>query len=295
MTGRTLLAFGMLLLGTLATMPARACGTDDRFACATATPSSESKTSQTGTTSKAQRSTKIRGQKKRVAEKKVARNTARSRILKTSRNASRATAARAEQPAPVKPRRSESRVKPENAGEAEVTRAVEVPAPAETLTANDTAPRSELNVRTEPAVTAPPPTYEIASADTVALVSPPILSTSEFLSPVPTAGAAEIVRVAMPFQPAEAEPAAKTAPVLAANEPATVEFKSDPARLFSTPAASTDRANPRKNTPNGLSWMQAILLALGGGIVAVSMFKLFSVSRANLDAASAAQLPGQSL
>jgi hypothetical protein len=95
-----------------------------------------------------------------------------------------------------------------------------------------------------------------------------------------------MIRLAAPVEPIEPEPPSKAvapanrAPIMAASEaPApTVEFKSDPARLFATPAAASERASPRKNTPSGLSWMQAILLALGGGIVAISIFKLFSAS-----------------
>jgi hypothetical protein len=115
-----------------------------------------------------------------------------------------------------------------------------------------------------------PLSYEIASADSTFLISGTAHAISELLSPVPIAGAPEIIRVAV------TEPEApKAVPTAAPAEPSAVEFKSDPARLFTTPAAAIERPAPRKNSPGGLSWVQAILLTLGGSIVGISMFKLY--------------------
>jgi hypothetical protein len=287
MSGRAFLAFGILTLATLAAAPASACGTDDRFACASTAPSSDTKSTQTtatSTASKSQRGTKIRAQKKRLAAvKKTTRNAARARIIQASRSKSgrSSTASRVEESQRIESARIESRTKTETAKRAELrapaepTPETEMPSRIETSAPADTPSRTERSTATLA------PRYEIASADPAPLVAVPASPTNDLLSPVPTAGAPEIIRVAPSRTLAETEQITNTVPILAASEaPApTVEFKSDPARLFTTPAAASERASPRKNAPSGLSWMQAILLALGGGIVAISMFKLFSCSR----------------
>jgi hypothetical protein len=117
-----------------------------------------------------------------------------------------------------------------------------------------------------------PPSYEIASAGPVALLSGTPHPISELLSPVPIAGAPEIIRTVATIE-SDAPP--KAVAPLTVSEPSTVEFKSDPARLFATPAVAIERPAPRKNAPSGLSWVQAILLTLGGSIVGISMFKLY--------------------
>jgi hypothetical protein len=273
MSGRTLLAFGILAIGTLAAAPASACGSDDRFTCAPTTASSDAKSTTTASTAtKSQRSAKTRVQKKRLAAKKATRNAARAKIIQPSRNASsRTTAAKRVEESPrvaTNPR-------------------VEATSKLETPKRNEPTPPIARASESEKALTAAPaPRYEVADAESAALFSAPISPTSDLLSPVPTAGAPEIIRLATPSAVPETEQITKTAPinaapVMAASEvPApTVEFKSDPARLFATPAVASERPSPRKNAPSGLSWMQAILLALGGGIVAISTFKLFSASR----------------
>lgn len=285
MSGRAFLAFGIFTLATLAAVPARACGTDDRFACAS-TASSDTKSTQTAATStasKSQRGAKIRVQKKRVAaEKKAKRNAARARIIQASRSKTdrSSASARVEESAPVESTRRETTARTETA------KRMELRVPAEPLAAKEPpsrigtfAPAEAPSLNERSAV--PAPRYEIASAGSSPLVAVPASPASELFSPVPTAGAPEIIRLAAPSEVAEPEQITNSAPILAASEvPApTVEFKSDPARLFTTPVVA-ERPSPRKNAPNGLSWMQAVFLALGGGIVAISTFKLFSSSKA---------------
>jgi hypothetical protein len=286
MSGRSFLAFGILAVATLAAAPASACGTDDRFACASTASTSESKSTQTNTASKSQRGIKIRAQKKKLAAaKKTTRNAARARIIQASRSKTipAATAKRSEETPRVESTRVESKIKTEAAKRVEVRVPAELSSAVEMPVRIETFAPVETSFRTERSAATLAPRYEIASADPAPLVAAPVAPTSDLLSPIPTAGAPEIIRLAAPRAAPETEQITNSVPtnavpIVAASEAPTVEFKSDPARLFATPAAASERTSPRKNAPSGLSWMQAILLALGGGIVAISMFKLFSAS-----------------
>lgn len=287
MSGRTLLAFGILAIGTLAAAPASACGSDDRFACAPTAASTDAKSTQTttaATPSKSQRGTKLRAQKKRLAAaKKTTRNAARARIIQASRSPTvRSTSAKQTEETPRgESTRAESKTKTETAKRIELRAPAELSLPTETPSRLETSAPADTPSRTERSTAMLAPRYEIASADPAPLVAVPVSPTSDLLSPVPTAGAPEIIRLATASEVSEPELITNVAPIVAAIEApaATVEFKSDPARLFATPTVVSERPSPRKNAPSGLSWMQAILLALGGGIVAISMFKLFSCSR----------------
>jgi hypothetical protein len=285
MSGRSFLAFGILAVATLAAAPASACGTDDRFACGTTASTSESQSTQTTKASKSQRGTKIRAQKKKLAAaKKTTRNAARARIIQASRSkpVPVTAAKRAEETSHVESAR-EAKTKTETAKRVEARVPAELPSTTDKPTRIETFVPTETPFRTEQSFATLAPRYEIASADPAPLVAVPVAPTGDLLSPIPTAGAPEIIRLATPRAALETEQITNsvptnTVPIVAASEAPTVEFKSDPARLFATPAAASERANPRKNAPSGLSWMQAILLALGGGIVAISIFKLFSAS-----------------
>lgn len=272
MSGRALLATGLLIVGTLAAAPAGACGSDDRFPCGASAASSDTQSSNQAAAApkaagpKSQRSAKVRGQKKRLAVKKTTRNAARARILEPSRTVSHTAPAKRVDETP----RVQAKMRLDTDGKAEIVKRSD-PAPA---------PAPEPTPRADKSITeTPTPRHDLASAGPAPLMFVPALPGSELLSPVPTAGATEMIRLAAPAEAPEPDQISNVAPMVAASEAPTVEFKSDPARLFSTPAVASERISPRKNSPNGLSWMQAVLLALGGGIVAVSTFKLFSISK----------------
>ena len=216
MSGRTLLAVGLLLGGTLAAAPASACGNDDRFACAPTPASTDAQTTKTSTVKKVQRSTKLRGSKKQLATKKTTRNAARARIIPTSSTAKSrsASAKRDDESARVTSRRAESTTKAEAVKQVEARTVMEPPVPAEPATITGTVPQVEIALHSEPSPTTAAPRYEIASAEPAPLISPP-LSTGELMSPVPTAGATEIVRVAVVAEIRDTEQQATAAPILA--------------------------------------------------------------------------------
>src|SRR5215203_3228926 len=251
---------GIWLVTTLAATAASACSTDDRFACATTVVSSSSPSNETVIKVKSQRVSKP-SLRKRSAEKTATRNAARARITKSSRVASSRPAARTRSA--------------ENSD-------AKVSAAASSVAVTELPTKPAVIKRIDPAHTTAPalaeqgeahgvqPSYEIASAGSTFAISGTPQAISELLSPLPIAGAPEIIRVAV------IEPEApKPLPTVALAEPSALEFKSDPARLFATSAAAIERPAPRKNAPSGLSWVQAILLTLGGSIVGISMFKLY--------------------
>jgi hypothetical protein len=268
--GRTLLALGAVILGSLAVAPASACGVDDRFPCAQTSQSSDSKSDQSTSASKPQRTTsKVRTQRKLLAAKKTIRNASRAKIIQASaKNKSRRLAtARVEETAPV-----ETVARIETSLRADVRARAEAPALVEENPASQAASTSG-KAPIEPLA----PLYQVASAEPAPPLTTPAPPTSDLLIPVPTAGAAEMIRFAVPSQAPQAEQLSNSAPIVAAADAPMVEFKSDPARLFEKRAAAVERATPRKDASSGLSWMQAVLLALGGGIIAMSGFMLFSV------------------
>jgi hypothetical protein len=267
--GRTLLAFGVVVLGSLAAAPASACGADDRFPCAQTSQSSDAKSDQTTSASKPVRSTtKVRAQRKRLAAKKPLRNASRAKIIQTAAK----TKSRS-----VVSKRVEEISRAEPSPRVEASPRIDVRARIETpASVDETPPTQTASLPEKTAVESPAPLYQIASAEPAPLFTAPAAPTSDLLVPVPTAGAGEMIRFATANQAAEPEQLSNSAPIVAASEAPIVEFKADPARLFDKRAVMAERANPRKNAPNGLSWMQAVLLALGGGIVATSTFMLFS-------------------
>jgi hypothetical protein len=209
----------------------------------------------------------VRSQRKRLAAKKTIRNASRAKIIQTSTKTKLRTAvtkrveetARVESAARIQPPRTDMRSRTE--------------APAarqESPTQQAASLPKETHV--EPAAAL----YQVASAEPVPLLTP-APPTSDLLTPMPTAGAGEMIRFAAPSPVPETEQLSNSAPIVAAAEVPSVEFKSDPARLFEKRVAVAERANPRKYSPSGLSWMQAVLLALGGGIIAMSGFMLVSV------------------
>jgi hypothetical protein len=208
----------------------------------------------------------VRTQRKRLAAKKTIRNASRAKIIQTSTKAKSRTAVakRVEETARVE---SSARIEPPRTGMGSRT---EAPAARqESPTPQAAPPPKETHV--EPAAAL----YQVASAGPVPLLTPPP-PTSDLLTPMPTAGAGEMIRFAAPSPVPETEQLSNSAPIVAAAEVPSVEFKSDPARLFEKRVAVAERANPRKNSTSSLSWMQAVLLALGGGIITVSGFMLFS-------------------
>jgi hypothetical protein len=287
MTGRTLLAFGILVVGTLGAAPASACS-DDRFACATTSAaSSETRSSEAATPSQSQRGAKVRGVRKRLganlASKKTARRAARAGIIQPARSTPSRTAAakRSDERAQAEPvTRTETSVRPDPVRRIGASAAVEAGSRSEPLTRAEPVARPELAARREKSsAETVAARYDMAGADPSSPVTGSTLASPDLLSPVPIAGATEIFRLSAASDATESEQLPLPAPIVAASEPSTAEFKSDPARLFTTPAVASERVSPRKNAPSGLSWIQAVLLSLGGGIVAVSTFKLFSCSK----------------